>query len=71
MTTFRRILLKMRNVSDKFVAKVRTHVLFSAKLSEKRAVSEIMWKNAVQLNRLQMTIWRREYASIQKHTHDI
>ena len=59
MMTFRRMLLKMRNVLNRFVEKVGTYVLCSVKVSEKCAVCEIMWKNALQLNRLQMAIWRR------------
>jgi len=47
----------------KVIEKVRTHFLCSAKHSEKRNVYEITWKNVVQPNRLQKTIWRREYAS--------
>jgi hypothetical protein len=38
--------------------KLETHILCSIKcFSEKRAVCEIMWKNIVEPDRQQMTIW--------------
>jgi hypothetical protein len=48
----------MRNVSDKIVEKTKTQVwvqkLFFS--FENTAVYEVMWKNAAELGRLQMTI---------------
>jgi hypothetical protein len=54
----------MRNVSDKRRGEnQRTHVLCSINLSfENRTVCEIIWKNAVEPGRLQMTIWRMRVA---------
>jgi hypothetical protein len=34
------------------------HFMFSNFLFENRALYEIMWKNIVQPDRLQMTVWR-------------
>jgi len=62
----RRSLLGMRNVSDKFVQKIKTQILCSITFffffSEIRAVCEIMWKNIVQPDRPHMTIWRMRIA---------
>jgi hypothetical protein len=46
----------MRYISDRFVEKVHTHILYSKTFSENRAVYEIMWKNMVEPGRLQMKI---------------
>jgi len=42
-----RIILRIRNVSDKFVTKIKTHILSSIKFffPEILAFYEIMWKN--------------------------
>jgi hypothetical protein len=51
------ILLRMRNVSDKFAEKIKTHILRSNTFfPENRAVYEVMWKNMVEPDRPQMTI---------------
>ena len=51
-------LLRMRNVSDKVVEKIKTHfMLNNIFFFLNRAVYEIMWKNMVQPDRPQMTIW--------------
>jgi hypothetical protein len=45
---------KMKNVSDKFVAKIETHILCSENFLSKivnRVVYEIMWKDVVQRGR--------------------
>jgi hypothetical protein len=47
----------MRNVSDKVVDKIKTHILCYIKLKN-FAVYEIMWKNILERVRPQMTIWR-------------
>jgi hypothetical protein len=52
----------MRNVSDKIVDKIKTHILCSVKFFENHAVYEIMCKNIVELGRLQMTIWHMRIA---------
>jgi len=49
----------------KIVEKIKTFILCSKAFSppEIRAVYEIMWKNTVQPDRPQMTIWRMRIAS--------
>jgi len=50
----------MRYVSDKWCRKIKTQILCSQlhkHFFENRAIYE-MWKNIVQLDRPQMTIWR-------------
>jgi hypothetical protein len=49
----------MRNVSDKVVEKIKTHILDSILSPESRAVYERMWKNTVQPDRPQMTLQYR------------
>jgi hypothetical protein len=44
----------MRNISDKFVEKIKTHFMLNHFFSENRAVYEIMWKNMVGPDRPQM-----------------
>jgi len=47
----------MINISDKFVQKIKTHILCSNFFfHENRAVYKIMWKNMVQPDRPQMAI---------------
>ena len=48
-------LLRMRNVSDKVVEKIKTHILCSVKFFDSRAVYEIMWKNFLVPDSSQMT----------------
>jgi hypothetical protein len=49
----------MRNVSDKTCRENQnTRFTFNNVFFENRAVYEIIWKNIVQPDRLQMTIWR-------------
>jgi hypothetical protein len=38
------VLLRMRNFSEKFVEKIKTHILYSITFSENNTVYEIMWK---------------------------
>ena len=59
----RSVLLRMKNISDKFVEKIKTHfMLNNFFFFEKRAVYEIMWKNTVEFGRTHMTIWRNRIA---------
>ena len=53
MRIYSRNPLIMRNVSDKFVGKIKTHFLCSITFffSDNCVVHEIMWKNMVQPNR--------------------
>ena len=48
----------------KIVAKIETHILYSKTLFffENRDLYVIMWKNAVEPDRPQMTIWRTHIA---------
>jgi len=46
----------MRNVSDKIVEKIKTHILCSIFSPRKLCPYEIMWKNTVQTDKLKMTI---------------
>ena len=41
----RSVPLRMRNVSDKIVQKIKTHIFYSTTFSENRAIYEITWKN--------------------------
>jgi len=45
------IILRMRNVSDKVVKDIKTHILCSITLFENKAIYEIMWKNIVERGR--------------------
>jgi len=67
----RSVVLRMRNVSDKFVEKIKTHVFHSVTPPpENRAVYEIMWKKIVARGRAQMAIWRMRIACwMTKATH--
>jgi hypothetical protein len=48
---------RMRNVSNKVVEKIKTHILFSVFFFfENCAVYDITWKNMVEPDRKQMTI---------------
>jgi hypothetical protein len=59
----RSVLLRMRNVSVKAVEKISPHHLCSVTFFlEIRAVYQIMWKNVVERDRLQMTVWRMRIA---------
>ena len=49
------IYLRMRNVSDKMEKKSKP--TFSITFSKSRAIYEIRWKNTVETDRPQMTIW--------------
>jgi hypothetical protein len=53
------IILRMRNISNKSCGENQNpHFMFNNFFSEDRTVYEIMWKNVVQPDRPQMTIWR-------------
>jgi len=72
---FSSVLLKRRNVSDKFVEKINKHILCSATFfpSQNRTVYETMWQNIADPSRQQMTIWRMRIAGLitkatNKHT---
>ena len=53
----RRILIRMRNVSDKMCREIQNTYLCSITFfSENRAFYEILWKNMAESDRQQMTI---------------
>ena len=58
----RSLLLRMRNVSYKFVEKIKTLILCSKIVFRKSCRYEITWKNFVQRSMPQMTIWRMRVA---------
>jgi hypothetical protein len=47
--------LRIKNVSDKLVEKIKSHILCSITFSENSALCEMMWKNIVEPDRPQMT----------------
>jgi len=53
LITSRSILLRMRNVKDKVVQKIKTHILCSVPFFENRTAFEILWKNMAQPDRPQ------------------
>jgi hypothetical protein len=56
------ILVTMRNFSEKKdVEKIKTHVIFNNIFSDNCALYEIIWKNVVQPNRQQATIYYGAY----------
>ena len=71
MIVFRSVRLRMRNVSVKFVEKIKTHILCAITFFfENRAVYEIMWKNVVKPGRPQMTIWSMGIARLISNATD-
>jgi len=46
----------MRNLSDKVVEKIKTHISLSITFFENSAVYEIMWKNTVAPEKVLVTI---------------
>jgi len=63
LTMSRSVLLRMRNVTDKSCTENQnTHFVSNNFFYINRAVFEIMWENAVQPDRPQMTTWRMRTA---------
>jgi len=54
MVTSRSVLLRIRNVSDEIVVKIKTHFVFS-NIFLSRAVFETNWKHIAQPGRPQVT----------------
>jgi hypothetical protein len=55
--------VRMRKVSDKVCTENKKHTFYVQQLLfENRVVYEITWKNIVEPNRPQMTIWRKRVA---------
>jgi len=58
----------------KAVEKIKTHILLSLTFFLKRAIYEIMWKNTVQPDTPQMTIWCMRvtyWVTKATHTHSM
>jgi hypothetical protein len=55
----------MNSFSDKFVEKIKTHILYSVTFFflENRDVYEIMWEIIVERGRPQIAIWRMHFAN--------
>jgi len=51
----------MKNISDKSYKKIKSHILFSVTFLN-LATDEVMWKNTVEPNRSQMTVWSMRLA---------
>jgi len=62
MVISRSVLIRMRNVSDRFMEKIKTRILCFILFFKNRAVYEIMWKNMLQPDRPQVKIWRLRFA---------
>jgi hypothetical protein len=75
MIILRSFLLKMRNVSDKFVEKIKTRLLSSKTFFLQSAIYEIMWINILQPSWPQITIWRIRIAfwwlRLQSHSQNM
>jgi len=56
--------LRMRNVSNKVVEEIKTHILRSITVSENCAVYDTMWKNTVEPGRAGH---RRQYGACAPH----
>jgi len=57
--------LTIRNVSDKICRENQnTHFMFNNDFFENRAVYERMWKNILELDRPQMTVWHTRIACL-------
>jgi hypothetical protein len=56
------LFLKMINVVDKIVEKIKTYILCSINfILKNHAIYELMWKNIVELDTPQMTIWHMRF----------
>jgi hypothetical protein len=49
-------------LQTKVLEKIKTHLKFNNFFPENRAVNKIMWKNMVEPDRPQMTVWRMRTA---------
>ena len=68
----RSVPLRMRNVSDKLVEKIKTHILCSVTFFPPRKLYEMTWKIILERGRPQMTIWRMRiefWITKAKNTH--
>ena len=63
MVISRSSLLRMRDISEECCSENQdTHFMLNTFFLEDHTFYEIMWKNSVELDRLQMTIWRMRIA---------
>jgi hypothetical protein len=63
MILSRSIIFRIRMFQTKYVEEIKEHILCSINfLVENCAIYEIMWKNVVEGERPQMTIWRMRFA---------
>jgi hypothetical protein len=73
----RSVLLRMRNISDKFTEKIETQILCSKAFFFNQAVCDTTLKNIIELNKPQMTCrmriecWILKAARARTHTHII
>jgi len=56
MTKSRPAILRLRNVLDKFVEKIKTYILCSTTFPENRDFYEVVWKTILEQDRPYMTI---------------
>ena len=62
--------LRMKNISDKSVDKIKTYFMLNNFISEHRAVQEIMWKNMTEPDRPHTQKRRMRFAcSITSYKH--
>jgi hypothetical protein len=59
----RPVLLRMRNVSEKFVEEIKTHFMFNNFIFDNYSIYEVKWKIIVEPDRSQIKMWpmRIEY----------
>ena len=72
MVIYRWILLRVRNIWEKFVERIKTHIWCSITLFKKGTAYETKWKNIVDPYMEQMKIWRMRIARwlpTAKNTH--
>ena len=62
LNVHRSILRRMKNISDKCCRENLNTFYIQRRFYKNRAVYEIMWKNIVEPERPQMTIWRMRLA---------
>jgi hypothetical protein len=68
------LLLELETLQTEVVYGKSKHIMFNNFFSENRAVYEIAWKNMVEPERLQMTLWRMRFScwiSKASNTHSV
>ena len=69
MITYRSVLLRMKNISDKCRENQNTHFIFKFFFFENHPFCEIMWKNTVEIGR-QQTIDNMKHARFMLDSQD-